>query len=107
MELLSNIINLSFFNKNILLSLEPEIENVKEKTTDEKILLNSNPNKFSKIKALLKFLNFSEKNQSNAFRKTIYSCGDMVSIILVQKNIKKWIRITRKRMQTRSNKHFF
>lgn len=87
--------------------MEPEIETVKEKTTDEKILLNANTNKFSKLKILFKFLNFSEKHQSSAFRKTIYSCGDMVSIILVQKNIKKWIRITRKRMQTRSNKHLF
>lgn len=42
----------------------------------------------------MKFFNLKDKSEF-IFNKTVYDSGDMVSIIMVQKHIKKWVRSTR------------
>lgn len=59
----------------------------------------NNANRISKIKLFFKFFNLAEKKPASEFHKTVYSCGDMVSIILVQKHIKKWIKNIRNRLK--------
>lgn len=59
----------------------------------------NNASRISKIKLFFKFFNLAEKKPRSDFHKTIYNCGDMVSIILVQKHIKKWIKNIRNRLK--------
>ena len=82
--------------------MEPENDEPNETPKHEvPQITHSGFQKFSKVRLFLKFFNVMERKEHNFFRKTIYHSGDMVSIIMVQKHIRKWVRNTRNKMKIR------
>ncbi len=85
--------------------MEPENTEIYESNETQKNevpqMTPSGIQKLSKVRFFLKFFNVWKKKQPHFFRKTVYHSGDMVSIIMVQKHIRKWIRNTRKKMKIR------
>ena len=77
----------------------PEI-NLKEELPNQlrKDSLLPSGSKFSTIKIFMKFFNLRNTTELT-FKKTVYDSGDMVSIIMVQKHIKKWVRSIRDKMK--------
>ena len=57
--------------------------------------------KISKIRVLFKFFNMMDGNKAPSMRRTIYHSGDMVSIIMVQKHIRNWVKNTRDKMRNK------
>jgi len=78
-----------------------ELEESENNIIPKKVTKNTNMQKFSKIRMLFKFFNKREANKVPPFRKTLYHSGDMVSIIMVQKHIRNWVKKTRDRIKNK------